>query len=208
MGHSQQEKAASHERILEVAARRFRERGFDGVGLAALMDDAGLTLGGFYKHFASRDEFVAEAMSHALKNTAVWLREAVPAGSQAPLARLLDAYLTPEHRDDKGGGCPVAALAVDASRTKAASENFNAGFRSFADWVGGMTDGPEDERRARGAAVVCAMAGAVAIARAIDDPKLSDQILEATRQLIQNAAKDKRPKSVRKKPPRRAARRG
>ena len=191
MGHSQQDKAASHERILDVAARQFRKRGFDGVGLAALMDKAGLTLGGFYKHFTSRDQLVAEAMSHALKNGRVWLQDKVPPDGSAPLGRLLNAYLTPEHRDNAGNGCAVAALAVDAARTPAASADFNAGFRGFADWVGGMLDGPEDEKRARGGAVICAMAGAIAIARAVDDPRLSDDILKATRRLIENSQKHK-----------------
>jgi TetR/AcrR family transcriptional repressor of nem operon len=163
--------------------------GFDGVGLAKLMSDAGLTLGGLYKHFASRDRLVAEAMSRAFSEGAAWLRPEVPSTSSAPLSDLLDVYLTPAHRDDAGGGCPVAALATDAARTPAARKNFNAGFRAFADWVGGMLDGPERDKRARGAAVICAMAGAVAIARALDDPKLSDEMLQATRRLIENALK-------------------
>jgi len=96
-------------------------------------------------------------------------------------------------RSDAGGGCLVAALAVDASRTPAASADFNAGFRAVADWVGEMLDGPEQEKRVRGAAVVCALAGAIAVARAVDDAKLSDEILTATRRLIANSQKEKPP---------------
>jgi TetR/AcrR family transcriptional regulator, transcriptional repressor for nem operon len=191
MGHSQDDKAASHERILRVAARRFRERGFDGVGLAKLMSDAGMTLGGFYKHFDSRDRLVAEATSRAFSEGAAQLRHGVASTSCAPLGALFDLYLTPAHRDDAGNGCPVAALAADAARTPAARKAFSAGFRAFADWVGGMLDGPENEKRARGAAVICAMAGAVAVARALDDPMLSDETLQAARRLIENAQKGK-----------------
>ena len=98
MGHSRAEKAESHDRIVKVAATRFRENGVEGVGVADLMKDAGLTHGGFYRHFASRDELVAEAIERALGEGS----QAVTAVAQAqdcPLDALVDGYLSIAHRD-------------------------------------------------------------------------------------------------------------
>jgi TetR/AcrR family transcriptional regulator, transcriptional repressor for nem operon len=208
MGHSRNDKAASHERILGAAARRFRERGYDGVGLAELMSDAGLTLGGFYKHFASRDRLVAEATQRAFTEASARLRHEMASAHGAPLSALLDVYLSPAHRDEAGGGCPVAALAADAARTPAAHKIFSVAVRSYAEWVGSVLEGPECEKRARGAAVICAMAGAVAVARALDDREFSDEILRAVRRLIEKAQRGKpQPRGPRPKRRRRAPRR-
>src|SRR5271154_7446808 len=98
MGHSKADKADSHARIVEKAAARFRESGVEGVGVADLMKDAGLTHGGFYRHFASRDELVAEAIECALSEGG----RAVAAAAKVkdrPLGTLVDAYLSTMHRD-------------------------------------------------------------------------------------------------------------
>src|SRR5580704_16258233 len=98
MGHSQADKAESHDRIVQVAAARFREAGVDGVGVADLMKDAGLTHGGFYRHFESRDELVAEAIERALADGGRVV-EAIATSKQASWARLVDGYLSAAHRD-------------------------------------------------------------------------------------------------------------
>src|SRR3984957_1616242 len=116
MGHSQIEKKKSHERIVRMASTRFREAGVDGVGLAALMSDSGLTHGGFYRHFASRDELVAEAIECALRDGA----RAVAAAAKIkdhPLAALVDAYLSTMHRDALATSCAVATMAADVARS-------------------------------------------------------------------------------------------
>src|SRR5580658_4827596 len=100
VGHSKAAKSSSHDRILEVAARRFRERGFDGVGLAELMAEAGLTLGGFYRHFPSRDALIGEATERAFANVDRQVAAAIPDGSPERFARFLDCYLTMSHRDE------------------------------------------------------------------------------------------------------------
>src|SRR5580658_3803342 len=107
VGHSKAAKSSSHDRILDVAARRFRERGFDGVGLAELMAEAGLTHGGFYKHFASRDALVAEATARAFESVDRKFATQPPDAARARLAAFLDAYLAPAHRDDPGDGCAI-----------------------------------------------------------------------------------------------------
>src|SRR5215468_410828 len=119
MGHSQAAKAKSHEKIVRTAARRLREEGLAGVGVADLMTAAGLTVGGFYKHFDSRDELVAEALASI---DSAWERTVAEGKSKAQpdariFARLIDAYLSEEHRDAPGAGCAFAAVAGDIARS-------------------------------------------------------------------------------------------
>lgn len=198
MGHSKLEKAESHERILDIAARRFRERGIDGVGLAELMDEAGLTLGGFYRHFPSRDVLVAEATERAFDSVNRRLAKARPDAPDARFEAFLEAYLTASHRDEPGNGCVVATLAMDAARHRAAREVFGANFRDIADKVAALLSLPGENGRARGAAVIAAMAGVVAVARAVEDKKLSDAMLGAARKLIASAVSADVPKATAK----------
>ncbi len=202
MGHSKADKAASHQRIVEVAARRFREQGFDTLSLDDLMREAGLTHGGFYKHFASREALVCEATSQAFAEGKVWLAKDLVKASGTGLAAYLEIYLTEEHRDNVGGSCPVAALATDAARIPSARGIFGGAFRAYADWVGSMLSGPENHKSERGAAIICAVAGTIAVARALDDKAFSSAILEATRELIlagvQAKAKRSSPKRTKK----------
>ena len=98
MGYSKSDKAETHSRIVKVAAKRFRELGLDGIGVADVMKEAGVTVGGFYKHFGSRDELVVEALATAFKDLDVW-EEHTP-----DMAHLLQNYLTEAHRDAPGTG--------------------------------------------------------------------------------------------------------
>ncbi len=109
MGYSQAEKIATHQRIVDIAARRFREHGLDGVSIADLMRKAGLTVGGFYKHFALRDELVREAFEHALPDIEGWEASIPVAPKQA-----MRAYVSQSHRDNVEHGCPISALVNDA----------------------------------------------------------------------------------------------
>ena len=104
MRHSREDKAASHERIVEIAAARIRESGTEQPGVAEIMRAAGLTHGGFYKHFGSRDELVAEAVERALTDSEPRLVE-IAAGAEDPLAAFADAYVSAAHRDDPASGC-------------------------------------------------------------------------------------------------------
>jgi TetR/AcrR family transcriptional regulator, transcriptional repressor for nem operon len=187
MGHSQKEKAANHRRILHVTARRLREHGLDKVTVADLMRDAGLTHGGFYKHFASRDELLREAVSCAFAEAKARLAVDLADVSGTGLEAYLEVYLTKDHRDRPGDGCPVAALATEVARTASAREVFDASFRGYANWIAGMLAGQEDGKRGRGAAIICAVAGAIAVSRALQDEAFSSEMLEATRKLILDA---------------------
>jgi TetR/AcrR family transcriptional regulator, transcriptional repressor for nem operon len=180
MGHSQEEKAKSHQRIVEIAARRIRESGTDGPGVAEIMSEAGLTHGGFYKHFDSRDALVAEAVDAAIEQGRARLEERVE-GAEDPLAAFLDGYLSTDHRDDPGTGCPVVALGADVAR---ADDRVRAAYRAQVEhYIADMETllgGGEDVRR-RAIAAVSSMVGALLISRAVDDESLSDEILREVR---------------------------
>src|SRR5437660_9233411 len=117
MGHSRAEKAKTHKRIVSIASKKFREEGLAGVGIAELMKEAGLTVGGFYKHFDSRDDLVAEAVSSAFGG---WKRRVDAAASGGPpvsLAKLLHDYLNEPHRHNPGTGCAFTAVAAEIGRS-------------------------------------------------------------------------------------------
>src|SRR5258708_32092995 len=116
MGHSQAEKAKTHKRIVQIASKRFREDGLVGVGVADVMKEAGLTVGGFYKHFDSRDDLVAEALSVALGRLKRQMDAAASGGPPLTYAKVVDDYLSEAHRDKPGVGCPISALAGEIAR--------------------------------------------------------------------------------------------
>jgi TetR/AcrR family transcriptional regulator, transcriptional repressor for nem operon len=184
MGHSQDKKAASHRKIVEVAAARMRESGTDGPGVAEIMREAGLTHGGFYKHFGSRDELVAEAVELAIEEGKEGTAEAIR-GAADPLAAFADWYLSEKHRDDPGTGCAVVALGADAARAdervRAAYSGQVENYIDELETLLGGDDGEDPEPRRRAIAAVSEMVGALLISRAVDDPALSDEILTAVR---------------------------
>src|SRR6476646_5196618 len=118
MGHSRASKREHHEEIVGVAASRFREDGIESVGLAELMHDAGMTHGGFYRHFDSRDQLVGEAVERALHDGGQAMA-AVAESPHEPLGAVIDAYLSISHRDNLGTSCAVTTLAGDVARSNA-----------------------------------------------------------------------------------------
>lgn len=181
---SKEQMAENRERILDVAAQLFREKGFDGIGVADLMKSAGLTHGGFYGHFASKDELMAEASARALQRLqAAWAAMAREASAQGqePLAVIEAAYLSPRHRDAPGQGCLLAALGSDAARQgpavrRAVTEGVRAQVEGLASLVPGRT---KAARRQRALADYASLVGAMVLARAVDDEDLSNEILRA-----------------------------
>ena len=181
---SKEQMAENRERILDVAAQLFREKGFDGIGVADLMKSAGLTHGGFYGHFASKDELMAEASARALQRLqAAWAAMAREASAQGqePLAVIEAAYLSPRHRDAPGQGCLLAALGSDAARQgpavrRAVTEGVRAQVEGLASLVPGRT---KAARRQRALADYASLVGAMVLARAVDDEDRSNEILRA-----------------------------
>lgn len=183
MGKSKVEKAESHDRIVRAAAARFREIGVDGVGVADLMKDAGLTHGGFYRHFASREELVAEAVECALQDggQAVAAIANSKLGRQASLAALVDGYLSAAHRDGLATSCAVTTLAGDVARSNERARS--AYTQQVGTYLGVLTKliatDKQKSRRIKAIAALSTLVGAVSLARAVNDNKLSEEILKS-----------------------------
>jgi TetR/AcrR family transcriptional regulator, transcriptional repressor for nem operon len=180
MGHSKADKAESHDRIVRMAAARFRETGIDGVGVADLMKDAGLTHGGFYRHFASRDALVAEAIECALREGAQAV-DAVANIKRSPLAALVDAYLSTAHRDDLAASCAVTSLAADVARSNdRARSAYTRQVQAYLALLAKLIAGDKQRsRRMKAIAALSTLVGAVSMARAVSDEKLSREILKS-----------------------------
>lgn len=177
---TRKESAANREKVLDVAGTLFRERGFDGIGVADIMKRAGLTHGGFYGQFASKDDLAAEATARVL-GKAGW-QERLTGKANPSFAEVIQAYLSPRHRDDPGTGCLISALGSDAARQpRAVRRAFTDGFRGRIDtWLKLVPGRSQAARREKALATIAGLVGAVILSRAVDDPALSDEILEAT----------------------------
>ena len=173
---SREKVAENHEAILEAAGLLFREKGFDSVGVAEVMNAAGLTHGGFYGHFKSKDDLIAQTMTYLLEQ----------ASSDVDFDVLVDRYLSPAHRDNPATGCPTAALAAATRRqSKSAREAMTTGQRGFIEALSKKADGNSAAARRRTAiATWSAMVGAITLARAVEDRKLAAEILRETRAWI------------------------
>lgn len=184
MRYSKEHKQKTHAQITGAASQRFREQGIDGIGVANLMQSLGLTHGGFYAHFESKDALVAEAVDAAFDQTLQSLRDYAVGGEPGQrLARLLAAYTSDAHRDSPGQGCMAAALAselrrqTDAVRTTAA--------RRLRDLLGLIDEMARDDGVSVSApAVLALMVGAVSLSRISTDATGGQAYLDAARQLL------------------------
>lgn len=174
---SREQMAENRRRILDAAGRLFRDKGFDSVSVAEVMKAAGLTHGGFYGHFSSKDDLIAKTLAHVLTGDG---------GGGDGLRAYVDAYLAPRHRDNAAGGCPTAGLAADIRhQIPAARSAMTEGLRSQIDRISrALPELDAADRRRAAIGSWAAMVGAVILARAIDDPALSDEVLEQTRAWI------------------------
>jgi TetR/AcrR family transcriptional repressor of nem operon len=181
MGHSKAVKAESHDRIVKTAADLFRELGLDGISVADLMQHAGLTHGGFYRHFGSREELVVAAVERALADGSA-VADAIAANPRSTIAALVDAYLSLAHRDNLASGCAVTALANDVARS---DERTRLAYTAQVDRyvvliVKLIAHLPQKKRRSAALAALATLVGAVAMARAVNDDKLSREILKSS----------------------------
>jgi len=172
---------ANREKILEVAGQLFRERGYDGIGVADIMKRAGLTHGGFYGHFPSKDDLAAEMTARVLGRDG-WL-ERLTGKAHPSVSDVVRSYLTPRHRDDAGHGCLFAALGSDVARQpRSVRRAFTEGFRRRVEAVRQLMPGRSAAaKRQQALALMAGLVGALTLARAVDDPQFSDEILEATK---------------------------
>ena len=170
---TQEQMRENRRRILAAASRLYRDKGYDAVGVAEVMKAAGLTHGGFYGHFASKEDLMAHAIAHATTEVS---------GRGGDLRTFIGKYLSPAHRDDAADGCPMAALAADVRhRPPAARSAMTTGIRTQIDrMVQAVPEGVSADRRREAIGTSAAMIGALILARAADDPALSDEILQQT----------------------------
>lgn len=171
---------ANRAHIVKTAATLFRERGYDGVGVADLMAAAGFTHGGFYKHFRSKADLMAEAAESGFSTASPFTAEIV-------MTAFIDHYLSRAHRDDRGNGCTMAALCGDAARQNAeVKATFADGIERFLDAVKHSDDEPDgaerQEARAATLDMLAHVVGAIVLSRACpDDSPLADDILDVCR---------------------------
>jgi len=169
----------TRQRILDSAARLFALRGFDAVGLDDLMADAGLTRGAFYHHFRTKTEVYDQAIAHAAR---VGRARLDGLGSEG-LGQLVEHYLSREHAEGDSLRCPLAFLAADVTHREAAIRgSYTRFFARFVSRLERDLPGPPAQRRARALQLATTLIGGVALARALDDEGLSEELLAACRQ--------------------------
>jgi TetR/AcrR family transcriptional repressor of nem operon len=178
---TREQAAANRERVLDVAAKLFRERGFSGVGVAELMKGAGLTHGGFYGQFESKDDLMAQAVTRGFDVSRTHWAKLAARSPNEPLAAIAGAYLSTAHRDHPGDGCVIAALGAEAAREAGPVRRaITDGVRGLVDqllqWMPGKSAAA---RRKRALATFAGFVGALVLSRTVDDPALSQEILQA-----------------------------
>jgi TetR/AcrR family transcriptional repressor of nem operon len=198
---SREQVAHNRDALVQAAGHLFRERGIDGVGVAEICKQAGLTHGALYAQFLSKEALAAQALADGTARANGRMTTAVK-GGEPTLTDHLDAYLSSQHRDDLGGGCALAASASEIARQpRDVSAAFTDGFNQLVDIIERTLakSGPAAERRQRALAITAAMIGGVAAARATAkaSPALSDDILVAVRRLLDEVGAKAKPRAKR-----------
>ncbi|MHC6150820.1 TetR/AcrR family transcriptional regulator [Bradyrhizobium elkanii] len=187
MRYSKEHKQETHARIVKKAATRLRERGAHGIGVADLMKDAGLTHGGFYAHFDSREALVIEAFSYAMDRAIErWRKVAADTPPEKRLSTIIDGYLSAVHRDDPGQGCAIPALGAEIAREspktrKAFALKLDQMIDMMADQI---LDVPRKAARKQATAMLATMMGTIVMSRIAGSGEMSDEILSAGREAV------------------------
>ncbi|MDI4238318.1 TetR/AcrR family transcriptional regulator [Bradyrhizobium sp. Arg237L] len=187
MRYSKEHKAETHERIVKQASVRLRERGAHGIGVADLMKEVGLTHGGFYAHFDSREALVIEAFGYAMdRANERWRKIVEETPPEKRLATIVDSYLTTTHRDDPGRGCAVPSLGAEIARESPKTRKaFAAKLERMIDMVADqILDVPPKAARKQAMAALATMMGTVVMSRIAGNSELSDEILTAGREAV------------------------
>ena len=192
MGHSRFEKTKTHKRIVSIASKKFREEGLSRVGIAELMKEAGLTVGGFYKHFDSRDDLVAEAVSSAFGRWKRRVDAAKAGGPPVSYEKLIDEYLNEAHRDNPGTGCAFSVLAPEIARSDKRTRALTSEqVRNDIQLIAALHPA-KDKRTSRSRAILTfsALVGAMSLARAVSDEALAREILNTVAELLKDSAQE------------------
>jgi len=177
MRYEKGHKDATRKRIVDVASKRFRKEGVEAVGLAGLMADAGLTHGGFYAHFKSKEDLVREAVTDAFTQSNARF-ECAARDDEDGFAAIVNGYLTPEHRDRPDLGCVAAALVSEIARhTEPTRQAFSSQLNSLIDLVEAQLPSAPPDRRKCATAIVALIMGSLQLARAETDVTRSAEIL-------------------------------
>jgi TetR/AcrR family transcriptional repressor of nem operon len=187
MRYDTEHKARTKEKVLREAANAIREEGPDRIGVAALMAKAGLTHGGFYAHFDSKDDLIAQAITQMFEEryeNVIARMEGKPAAEQ--LDAFIDSYLSARHRDDPSRGCPIPTLSGELARMPdIARQRFADGSERMAKWFATLLkEIGVAEPRDLAASIMAEMVGAVALSRVVAEPAKSNRVLKASRDSI------------------------
>jgi TetR/AcrR family transcriptional repressor of nem operon len=187
MRYSREHKQETHDRIVKKASVRLREKGAHGIGVADLMKEAGLTHGGFYAHFDSREALVIEAFGYAMdRSMEHWRKLTDEVSPDKRLAMIADAYLSPLHRDNPGHGCSIPALGAEIARESPKARKAFAGkldemIEMLADNIPNV---PRKAARKQAAATLATMMGTLVLSRIAGNGEFSDEILAAGREAV------------------------
>ncbi|ASY63214.1 Transcriptional regulator, TetR family [Sinorhizobium sojae CCBAU 05684] len=179
---------ANREAVINAASRLFREHGFDGIGLKDLMKGAGLTQGGFYKQFDSKDDLAAQASRRAMEQaTRRW--SAVAAASPDALEALIELYLSMGHREEKSDGCPLVALGADAARqSEEVRAPFQNGIQAHLQILEELMPEAESPNTGKAMAMLSLMVGAVTISRILNDEEMAERFLNVAADEVRRIA--------------------
>jgi len=206
MRYSREHKQETHAKIVKKAAVLLREKGAHGIGVADLMKEAGLTHGGFYAHFDSREALVIEAFAYAMdRSTERWRKIAEQTPADKRLTTIIQSYLTPVHRDDPGHGCAVPALGAEIARESPKTRKaFAAKLEQMIDMITDQVSGvPRKAARKQAVATLATMIGTLVLARIAGNGEFSDEILDVGREAALGRPGAKKPavkKAARKEP--------
>lgn len=177
--------------VINTASRLFRRHGFDGIGLKDLMEEAGLTPGGFYKQFASKEDLAVQASARALENASQRWSAAAAKNPDDPLGAVIAFYLSEGHREEKLDGCPIVALGSDAARQGPdVKASFEAGVKAHLELLGRIVSEADGKKaRAKAMTILSMMVGALTLSRVVNDTGLA-------RAFLKNAVKEVRKAAV------------
>ena len=181
MRYEPEHKTRTHDRIVRNASRKLRAKGLSGAGVASVMKASGLTVGGFYKHFRSKDELLAEAIAQAFSDSEMVYASLKNVPREDRWKELVRLYLSPEHCDDPDTGCPVAALAPEIARAKLTVRKRISGVIKEHRWLEFMPGASAAERERNFFIILSAMAGAVSVARVLTEPADRQKVLAGMR---------------------------
>ncbi|MEW6128520.1 MAG: TetR/AcrR family transcriptional regulator [Acidobacteriota bacterium] len=192
MRYAKGHREATRKKILAAASRMFREHGYDGVGVDAIMAEVGLTAGGFYSHFDSKEALFAESLVAAFDQRSHQLKTQVQVADDSNiLTNLIYGYLSRTHRDMTGEGCVFPSLTADVVRgSQTTRKHYEKRLKQFQSTIGKYLAKSDTLTNEKAIAILVQLIGGVMLARAVDDEKFSNDILKACRQAALNIAND------------------